>query len=327
MRTFCTYCGAANMVEARVCYACGTPLPAPSTAAPSPDRAMPPSASWNPPAGQPTADWSWNGQAEAVPPPDPWAYGWQPAPATPTAPTPPPAGPYPPPAQGNASWTAGYPGQLAGAPPWSGTPGYGRQPPVGQSYTGAGRQLTVGQVYSGLPGYPPPTAPVPYATQPGYGYGPGYPPGAYLPVPGYGMMPAVIGPGSLAGVGPRFGAYLLDTIVLAVPLFVLLLLVGVTSSIGLAMLWLLFCVFGPALYFITSWATTGRTVGARAMGLQLVRSDGSQPGVGAAFTRYLGVFLCHLIAFPGLLGVLWMLWDDKKQAWYDKMADTLVVKS
>jgi uncharacterized RDD family membrane protein YckC len=58
-----------------------------------------------------------------------------------------------------------------------------------------------------------------------------------------------------------------------------------------------------------------------------VRSDGSQPGVGSAIARFLAVCIGSFFFFPGLLSALWMLWDNKKQTWADKIGDTMVVKS
>jgi len=89
--------------------------------------------------------------------------------------------------------------------------------------------------------------------------------------------------------------------------------------------------FGPAVYFVACWANGGQTLGYRALGLKLVRTDGSQPGVGSAIARCLGIMICLIMLIPGVipgaLGFLWMLWDDRKQALHDKMGDTLVVKT
>jgi uncharacterized RDD family membrane protein YckC len=131
----------------------------------------------------------------------------------------------------------------------------------------------------------------------------------------------------LAGAGPRFGAFLLDSFVLGVPLFALLLLAGATNSSALAGMWLVMSVIVPAVYFVTCWASSGRTVGYKAMGLQLVRTDGTQPGVGSAVARFLAFCIGSFFFFPGLLSALWMLWDGKKQTWADKIGDTVVVKT
>jgi uncharacterized RDD family membrane protein YckC len=64
------------------------------------------------------------------------------------------------------------------------------------------------------------------------------------------------------------------------------------------------------------------TVGKRAVGLQVVRVDGTAitPGqaAGRAFARLLSFFLWGL-------GYLWSFWDPARQTWHDKMAETLVI--
>jgi len=115
--------------------------------------------------------------------------------------------------------------------------------------------------------------------------------------------------------------------VLSIPMFFLLSIVGATQSATWAGFWLLALVLCPATYFISAWATTGRTIGYRAMGLRLARSDGGQVSLGAAIARFVTLFACLMFFFPGILGAMWMLWDDKRQGWHDKVADTVVVRS
>jgi uncharacterized RDD family membrane protein YckC len=179
--------------------------------------------------------------------------------------------------------------------------------------------------YYGAPGYPAtyPMSPV-WPTRPYDPLAAGLP---YPADPSQSLQLSAIRPEDLAGAGPRFGAFLLDSFVVGVPLFVLLLIAGATNSTTLAGIWLVLAVLYPAVYFIASWASTGRTVGYKALGLQLVRSDGSQPGVGSAIARFLAVCIGSFFFFPGLLSALWMLWDNKKQTWADKIGDTMVVKS
>jgi uncharacterized RDD family membrane protein YckC len=131
----------------------------------------------------------------------------------------------------------------------------------------------------------------------------------------------------LADVGTRLGAYVLDCLAMAVPLALLVAISGATASPAVVLLTSLLFIFGPALYFIACWANGGQTLGYRALGLRLVRTDGSQPGLGSAIARCVGIALCFLMFIPGMIGLLWMLWDDKKQGWHDKMADTVVVRS
>jgi len=75
-------------------------------------------------------------------------------------------------------------------------------------------------------------------------------------------------------------------------------------------------------YSIAGWAQGG-TWGMRALGLRIIRrSTSGKPGFGPAAARYL---VSIVSAWPAYLGFLWMLWDDAKQTWHDKAADTVVV--
>ncbi|HXT36569.1 MAG TPA: RDD family protein [Chloroflexota bacterium] len=250
-----------------------------------------------------------------LPPPPPGFYRVGEAPNAPPSAVRPPNG-YPPP-----GWTppTGY-GANPYGPPANGyppvgalQPGYGAaQPPYGHGGGYVPAPTGIGQpqsVQGSVPAPYPPSYPItPYGSP-------------YAPVP-YGSQA-----GGLADGGQRFGAYLLDSMVLAIPMFFLLSIVGATESATWAGFWLLALVLCPATYFISAWATTGRTIGYRAMGLRLARSDGGPVSLGAAIARYVTLFACMMFFFPGILGAMWMLWDDKRQGWHDKVADTVVVRS
>ena len=145
----------------------------------------------------------------------------------------------------------------------------------------------------------------------------------------FGAMPADVRSGKpeLADCGARLGAFMLDSLALSVPWFILMGLAAGTGSTALQFLSLMAMFFGPAFYFVACWAGGGQTLGYRALGLKLVRTDGSQPGVGSAVARCLGILICLSMLVPGFLGLMWMLWDDRRQAFHDKMSDTLVVKT
>ena len=246
-----------------------------------------------------------------LPPPPPGFYRVGEAPS---APPPPAAGPpngYAPPGWAAPSGYGGpYGPPVNGYPPVGAPqPGYGvAPPPYGQSGGYIPGPAGIGQP-QGVQG----SVPSPYSVSP---YGSPYAPIPYAPQAG-----------SLADGGQRFGAYLLDSMVLSIPMFFLLSIVGATQSATWAGFWLLALVLCPATYFISAWATTGRTIGYRAMGLRLARSDGGQVSLGAAIARFVTLFACMMFFFPGILGAMWMLWDDKRQGWHDKVADTVVVRS
>lgn len=75
------------------------------------------------------------------------------------------------------------------------------------------------------------------------------------------------------------------------------------------------------IFFIGS---RGQTPGKMAMGIRVVKVNSNHvPGyLGAFFREILGRLLSSFL----FLGYLWMLWDDKKQTWHDKLAGTVVVK-
>lgn len=68
----------------------------------------------------------------------------------------------------------------------------------------------------------------------------------------------------------------------------------------------------------------GQTPGKKALGIRVLRQETGQPigfgrAIGRMFARYLSSqVLC--------LGYLWMLWDDNKQTWHDKIVSSIVVK-
>jgi uncharacterized RDD family membrane protein YckC len=76
------------------------------------------------------------------------------------------------------------------------------------------------------------------------------------------------------------------------------------------------------------WGTMegkGQTLGKKAMSISTIDIDTGAPiGTGRAIGRY---FARIISAFVCYLGYLWMLWDNDKQTWHDKMVRSIVVKS
>jgi uncharacterized RDD family membrane protein YckC len=60
------------------------------------------------------------------------------------------------------------------------------------------------------------------------------------------------------------------------------------------------------------------------LGLRVAReSDGSAPGLGRSFLRYIGYFVSGLALG---IGFLWVAFDSRKQGWHDKIAGTVVIR-
>lgn len=132
---------------------------------------------------------------------------------------------------------------------------------------------------------------------------------------------------TLADFGTRFGAYLIDALMLVVPYWIAY-NIAFRTSVGLGFVVL----FGGLALIVWYFATyeggpTGQTIGKRQMGIAVVDATTLQPGIGGgrAIGRYFGRILDVIVCgIP--IGYLAMLWDDDKQTWHDKIARTKVIK-
>lgn len=77
-----------------------------------------------------------------------------------------------------------------------------------------------------------------------------------------------------------------------------------------------------ALYSISMWLLVDKTLGQALLGLRVLRTDGRSLTLGPAVRRILGYYISFLALF---LGFLWVLIDDRRQGWHDKIADTVVI--
>ena len=205
-------------------------------------------------------------------------------------------------------------------PPPGGPPPGGYPPPTGQPPGG----------------YPPPTG------QPPGGYPPGQYPGPYQtrPMSPYGQP--------LSEWWKRLLAFLIDALIISVPYFVILAVIGfgffantriVCNEFGcttegggfVAVFFLPQLVWGTLafIYFTVFHATPkGQTLGKMVLNVQpRVEATGGQLDYGKSAIRA-GVLAGLYIVSCGvglLLDGLWPLWDPKRQTLHDKVAGTLVV--
>lgn len=90
---------------------------------------------------------------------------------------------------------------------------------------------------------------------------------------------------------------------------------------------LVLLVVGIAYYVVLNGNERGQTVGKMAMKIAVRNEEtGGPAGYGKAGIRYLvGAVLFILCFIPGIVNVLFPLWDPKKQTIHDKAANTVVV--
>jgi uncharacterized RDD family membrane protein YckC len=122
--------------------------------------------------------------------------------------------------------------------------------------------------------------------------------------------------GPRAGFWRRFGALIIDAIVLAVVEVILrIALKGAGQALSL--------VVSIAYFTLFVGAARGQTPGMSALGIRVISFDGSGSiGYGRAFIRWIGGYVSAIVI---LLGFFWMLWDKEKQCWHDKFASDVVV--
>jgi uncharacterized RDD family membrane protein YckC len=154
--------------------------------------------------------------------------------------------------------------------------------------------------------------------------------------------------GHYAGFSSRLIAFLIDTIIIAIVfLFVSWFIVTswnmihlepvvrqleeknlilktlvtlITSPLFYSLVSLLFVVT----YYVFFWTIAGQTPGKGVMGLKILPRKGGKLKLGRAILRYLGYYVSII---PFGLGVLWIMVDDRRLAWHDKIAGTCVVYS
>jgi uncharacterized RDD family membrane protein YckC len=210
----------------------------------------------------------------------------------------------------------------------------------------------------------PPSAP------PSGGYAPT--PGGYGPPPGYPQYPGVPGGRGATPWGPapgleyasfwrRFGGYILDGIIIAVPTVIVFFIIFgstistyanqvtyanqyglptpsyVLSSGGVVTFSLIGCILA-VLYFGVLVAGWGSTLGQRAVGVRVVcvEDPASHLPLGRALARSIVWWAPGLLAFVSGVGtiadlvvflcLLWVAWDPKKQGLHDKLGRALVVR-
>ena len=132
-------------------------------------------------------------------------------------------------------------------------------------------------------------------------------------------------------------AAIVDSVVLYVIAFILIFGFSIfafrTAGSPLERIFTFFAVFvayiGPTLYYTVCYAEGGQTLG-KMNGRIAVRRDGDEESslgyVRSLLRALVPPILWALLIIPGLLDVLWPLWDPKKQTLHDKLVGSVVVR-
>ncbi|WP_280274414.1 RDD family protein [Nocardia wallacei] len=224
---------------------------------------------------------------------------------------------------------------------------YGQQQPYGQQYPQGG-QPPYGQQYpqGGQPqgGQPPYGQQEPYPQQPGQPYGqPGQPGQPYGQQPGqpYGQQPygqpqygaPGVPPGTVPGdLGVRFGARVIDGLIVGIPIAIIFFFLG--NSLGIQIVEGIVAALVYVGYNVALETSQGATLGKKLLGLRVLAPGGGTLDAGTSFKRNLW-YLAGVVPCLGSLVELGLIiyiavtisQDPAKQGWHDKFAGgTQVVK-
>lgn len=142
--------------------------------------------------------------------------------------------------------------------------------------------------------------------------------------------------GHYAGFFSRLVAFVIDSLIIALCLAILPWLVNILlDSTGLTSYtarWILgvelilasgiFAICFTYAYYSFFWFFAGMTIGDIVMGIRIVRTNGKRVGPFRSLIRLLGYGLSII---PFGLGFFWILIDDRRQGWHDKLAGTCAV--
>ena len=120
----------------------------------------------------------------------------------------------------------------------------------------------------------------------------------------------------LADMQTRFGAMVIDLVILSV---ISSLSFMAASGMGLSLSFLITPIY--FWYFLTR--NNGQTPGKRLMKIRVIKKNGSRITDADAIARYIGYAVNNFF----LVGWVWAFFDENRQGWHDKIAETYVVKS
>jgi len=142
--------------------------------------------------------------------------------------------------------------------------------------------------------------------------------------------------GHYAGLFSRVIGFVIDALIVALALAIIPWLVTILlESIGIGSLttrWMdgverllasgIFAILFSYFYYAFFWFFAGQTIGNAVAGIRIIRTNGKRVGPFRTLLRLIG-YVIALIPFG--LGFLWVLIDNRRQGWHDKLAGTCAV--
>jgi uncharacterized RDD family membrane protein YckC len=127
-----------------------------------------------------------------------------------------------------------------------------------------------------------------------------------------------------AGIWRRFGAFIIDSIILSVALNFIFWIFGHKVWVGGGIVSFLFGLIANWLYYaLLESSSRQATIGKMALGIKVVDYEGKRISFARATARYFSRFISAIIL---LIGYLMIAFTKRKQALHDIIAKTLVVK-
>lgn len=120
-----------------------------------------------------------------------------------------------------------------------------------------------------------------------------------------------------ADAGVRLGSWIIDVTIVYVVVWTLTFLSGASESFGN------FLGLAISAGYFSYFFGKGQTLGLKAAKIKLCGTDGTYPiEYGKGFLRWVGMIISGLVIG---LGFLWILIDENRQGWHDKIAGTYVL--
>ncbi len=135
-----------------------------------------------------------------------------------------------------------------------------------------------------------------------------------------------------AGFFIRFIAYMIDSVLLTIAIGIigaialagnLALMNNQTVVLAISLLSMVIMLIVYIGYFIYFYGTSGQTLGKKMLNIKVVSTDGTPLTYKKGLLRVIGYIIASI---PIYIGFIWMLFDENKQNWEDKIANTYVVK-